>query len=354
MNGIRTRHLRAAVMACTLAMLGHARTADASPRQPLVSTGVDADAVGDAKVNVRSRPAGLRGRLDVRGRKLDAGAVYQITLDGVRIGSFTTSRGGAGKARFDTNPNKNDQLLGVDPRGRTVAVLNPAGDVVLSAALVEGGQIGGADTRCCLPDRGGDGPNECEDRTPAECVAQGGIDLGPGSCLPNPCGGVTPPPGGGGDVRCCLPDGGGDGPAECEDRTPAECAAQGGINIGAGACAPGACAPTPPSPGGGTGGAVLRVRCERRSNRSKVSVDANDIAGGTYTARVTSGGNTATSGPQGAIGDEVEFDFDSDAGDIAEGATPIASTFIQGLQVTGEVLDGSTVVASATVSCEAK
>ncbi len=352
MNRSRTHTLgAAALMACTLATLG---AAHASSRQALVSTGVDADATGDAKVNVRSRASGLRGKLDVRGRKLDASAVYQITLDGVRIGSFTTSRGGAGKARFDTSPNKNDQLLGVDPRGRTLAVLDPSGATVLSGVLTEGGQIGGTDTRCCLPDGGGDGPDECEDRTPAECAAQGGIDLGPGSCLPNPCGGGTPPPGGGGDVRCCLPDGGGDGPAECEDRTPAECAAQGGINIGAGVCAPGACEATPPPPPPGGGGAVARVRCERRSNRSKISVDANGIASGTYTARVTSGGNTATSGPQGTVGDEVEFDFDSDNGDIAEGATPIASAFIQGLQVTGEVLDGSTVVASATVSCESR
>lgn len=294
-------HLRAAAVACTLAVLGHAGTTHASSRQALSSTGVDADATGDAKVDVRSRPSGLRGKLEVRGRRLDGGAVYQITLDGVRIGSLTASRGGTGKARFDTSPRRNVQSLGVDPRGRTVAVVDAVGAVVLSGTLAAGGQVGGADTRCCLPDGGGDGPDECEDRTPAECVAQGGVDLGPGSCLPNPCGGGNPPP------------------------------------------------------GGGNGNAVARVRCERRNDRSKISVDANDVAGGTYAARVTSGGNTATSGAQGTIGDEVEFDFDSDRGDIAEGATPIASTFIQGLQVTGEVLDASgTVIAAATVTCEAK
>ncbi len=357
MNSIRTLHFGAALMACSLAMLGPVEPVHASARQPLATTGVDGDATGNAKVDVRSRPSGLRGKLEVRGRKLDPSAVYQITLDGVRIGSFTTARGGAGKARFDTTPNKKAQLLGVDPRGRTLDVVEPNGAVVLSGVLAAGGQIGGADTRCCLPDGGGDGPAECEDRTPAECAAQGGVDLGPGSCLPNPCDSVTPPPTGGGDVRCCLPDGGGDGPTECEDRTPAQCAAQGGINIGAGACGAGACAatPPPPPPGGGGGNAVLRLRCERRSNRSKISVDANDIAGGTYTARVTSGANTATSGPQSTIGDEVEFDFDSDRGDIGEGATPIAPSFIQGLQVTGQVLDASgAVVVSATVSCEAK
>jgi hypothetical protein len=41
------------------------------------------------------------------------------------------------------------------------------------------------DIRCCVPDDGGP---KCEDRTPAECAARGGIDLGAGSCTPNPCG----------------------------------------------------------------------------------------------------------------------------------------------------------------------
>lgn len=40
------------------------------------------------------------------------------------------------------------------------------------------------DIRCCIPDDSGP---ECEDRTPAECAARGGVNLGAGSCTPNPC-----------------------------------------------------------------------------------------------------------------------------------------------------------------------
>lgn len=40
------------------------------------------------------------------------------------------------------------------------------------------------DIRCCVPDDRGP---ECEDRTPAECAARGGVNLGAGSCTPNPC-----------------------------------------------------------------------------------------------------------------------------------------------------------------------
>ena len=37
------------------------------------------------------------------------------------------------------------------------------------------------------------------------------------------------------DVVCCLPD---DSGPECEDRTAAQCAAEGGVNLGAGSCLP--------------------------------------------------------------------------------------------------------------------
>jgi hypothetical protein len=90
-----------------------------------------------------------------------------------------------------------------------------------------------------------------------------------------------------------------------------------------------------------------------RSDRSKISVDGNDLATGSYQARVTSGANTATAPAQQTIGDEVEFDFDSDAGDVA-GATAIAADFIQGSppQVTGAILTlGGSVVVEATVDC---
>jgi len=55
-----------------------------------------------------------------------------------------------------------------------------------------------------------------------------------GSCAPNPCA-PTPAPDG---IQCCLPD---DSGGECEDRTSEECAAQGGVNMGPGTCDPNPC-----------------------------------------------------------------------------------------------------------------
>lgn len=101
---------------------------------------------------------------------------------------------------------------------------------------------------------------------------------------------------------------------------------------------------------------AARVRCEVRSNRSKISVDGRNLspADGKYSARASSGGKTAVSPIKSAVAGEAEFDFDSDSGDVAAGAVAIPANFITG-DVTGEVLDAAgKVVASATVKCTAK
>ena len=103
--------------------------------------------------------------------------------------------------------------------------------------------------------------------------------------------------------------------------------------------------------------ASVRVRCEKRADRSKISVDGNDLvpANGQFTARATSGGISVTAGPQTAVGDEAEFDFDSNANDVAAGATLISPSFIQGNTVLGKILNASgALVASGTASCRVK
>ena len=106
--------------------------------------------------------------------------------------------------------------------------------------------------------------------------------------------------------------------------------------------------------------ATIRVRCERRTgpNRSKISVDGNDLVprNGVFRARVSASGGTVTSPTQRAVGDEAEFDFDSNRNDIAQGATPIPATFItarSGSDVIGEILNAQgQVVARQGVDCQ--
>lgn len=96
------------------------------------------------------------------------------------------------------------------------------------------------DVQCCIPAYY---VWECEDRTVAECTAAGGINKGPGTCSPNPCGDMPPPDQSHG--LCCLPNAAGD-EIECEDRSPAECSAAGGVAKGNGVCAVDTCADVPP------------------------------------------------------------------------------------------------------------
>ena len=357
----------------------------------LSSTGVDDDARGAVKLTVKNKSD---GKFEIKGQKLDANATYDVLVDGVLVGQFTTSNGGSGRLRFRSQPHSKDVLLGFDPRGAVVVVRNAGGQDVLAVQLTDSGSVSGGDIICCIPDDSGP---ECEDRTPAECAAAGGTATTATSCLPNPCAGTPPPTGGdivccipddsgpecedgtadecalaGGvaveatsclpnpcapvtppandDVQCCLPD---DSGPECEDRTPAQCAIEGGVNAGVGTCLPNPCASIPPP----SANATVIVKCELRADRSKISVDGNGLASGSYQASVVSGANTATAPAHQTIGDEAEFDFDSDGGDIAAGATAIAADFIQGTppQVTGAILTlGGGTVVQATVDCVVK
>jgi hypothetical protein len=86
-------------------------------------------------------------------------------------------------------------------------------------------------------------------------------------------------------------------------------------------------------------------------------VDGNNLSprNGSFRARVRAAGGTVTSAARRAVGDEVEFDFDSDRDDIAQGATRIPARFIvtrSGPDVIGELRNAQgRVVASQGVDC---
>lgn len=383
-----------AALAMALLMAGLTPAAaknGASQQASMQVTGADADARGRVRFRVKNNS---EGRFDLSVSRLEPAATYEILIGDVRVSSVTTSRGGNGQARFRSRPRgRRDEFLGFDPRGAVLVVRSAAGEDVLAASLspdgsgADDGEIiccepddsgpecedrseaeclarGGtvttatsclpnpcsdvgtppsADIICCVPDDSGP---ECEDRTVTECAAQGGVVVEATSCAGNPCAGIPPVDD---DIRCCLPD---DSGTECEDRTPAECLAQGGIDLGPGICAVDTCAGVNP---GGT--ASVRVRCEWRDDRSKISVDGSGLAAGSYSARAISGSSEAAAGPQAAVLGQAEFDFDSDAGDIGEGATAIASDFLQGNppQARGQILDASgAIVAEGLATCDVR
>ena len=101
--------------------------------------------------------------------------------------------------------------------------------------------------------------------------------------------------------------------------------------------------------------ATIRVQCEVRATRAKISVDAKGLAAGSYRTQAVSGGNMAQSVAERAVGGEVETDYDSNPADIAAGATAISSSFVVNGQVAGKVIDslGNTVIAD-TVACRVR
>jgi hypothetical protein len=202
----------------------------------LTATAADPDARGKVKASVK----GDDGRFEVAANRLDRRATYDVIVGGVKVATFTTSGGGSGKARLRTDPKGHDGLLGFDPRAADVVIRNAAGaDVLFGAVPADDTSGDDGDVVCCVPDDDG---AECEDRTPAECAAKGGTVSAATSCVPNSCDGAAPPAGG--DIVCCIPD---DDEAECEDRTTAECVAQGGTVVQATSCTPNPCAAVPPA-----------------------------------------------------------------------------------------------------------
>lgn len=85
----------------------------------------------------------------------------------------------------------------------------------------------------------------------------------------------------------------------------------------------------------------VKVTCEKRTSRSRASVDGSGLAPGTYRAVLKSGGKTSRSAFDVAIDDEAEFDFASNPADIADGATAISASFIVDGRVRGYVVNDS-------------
>jgi hypothetical protein len=86
--------------------------------------------------------------------------------------------------------------------------------------------------------------------------------------------------------------------------------------------------------------ANIKVKCEIRSDRSRISVDGNNLIMGKYYVTVKSTNNSATTSLKSTIGDEVEFDFDSAPDDIATGDIAISADFLD-TEVSAVIFDAS-------------
>ena len=149
------------------------------------------------------------GRLVVKAQKLVSSAPYEVLVDGVLVGRFTTTAKGIGRIRFRSRPRSaKDVLLGFDPRGALLVVRDDSGRDVLAVALADNGS---RSTDLLHP-----ATTAARVRGPDAGRVHGargdGVDRDVVSTEPV-CGGSPPA---GGDVICCVPD---DSGPECEDRT---------------------------------------------------------------------------------------------------------------------------------------
>jgi len=237
-----TKRVRGVAPLVVAAVLGSASAAVADGfkiSEKLTATAAAPGARGRAVVVVRH--SDRKVRVAVRG--LQRSTTHDVILDRVKIGTLTTSGRGSGRARFGSRPHTHDQFLDTDPRGKTI-ILRRADAADVLVAHIPGlrnptpGDPSDDLIRCCLPDYRG---TECENRAADECAARGGLDIGPGFCLPNPCSSSAR----GAGVICCVRD---DGGMQCEDRTEAECAARGGTAVSPTGCTTNPCAPPPAGP----------------------------------------------------------------------------------------------------------
>jgi hypothetical protein len=121
-------------------------------------------------------------RLVVKVKNLHPSTRYDVRLSGKPVGTVDTNAAGAGRAAFSSSPNGRAQALAVDPRGRVLTVGDANGEDMLEGEVSDPTTPGGI--QCCLDTTDQQG---CDSLLPADCVAAGGIDMGPGSCEPDPC-----------------------------------------------------------------------------------------------------------------------------------------------------------------------
>src|SRR3989442_5633900 len=125
----RTKWMATILLIAGVSVLAVDVSAGVRIRRALRPTGVDADARGQSVVVINHN--GGRGKLVVRGVKLDPQSTFAITLGGVRIGTLATNPQGNGRARFSNRPGPRDQTLGADPRGKHLEVADDNGEDVL-------------------------------------------------------------------------------------------------------------------------------------------------------------------------------------------------------------------------------
>jgi hypothetical protein len=244
-------------------------------KSALAATSVDPDASGQAGLALH----GSDGKLDLKASHLSRNASFDVIVNGVKVGTLQTTRGGGGRQRFRSDPGRRDLILGFDPRGAQLSVRNGAGRDVLVGTMPAAADPNAI--ACCVT--AADGTSACQEGTLDDCTAAAGVPNAAATCLPDPCEATPPPPPAA--VVCCINETDDDeSESECEDKTEADCAAVGGMTVQAESCEPNPCAPVAP-PAGDVVACCLthehETECEVRTGEACTARGGTVMAGST-------------------------------------------------------------------------
>ncbi|HLK09748.1 MAG TPA: hypothetical protein VKW76_00025 [Candidatus Binatia bacterium] len=211
--------------------------------QALTATAKAPRAKGHTQLVLKS---GAKGTFAVVAKHLAPKQPFDVVVNGVKVGTFTTSASGKGRIKFSRPGHAHGALLGFDPQGAYLVIRDHQGDDDLFCGEPPADS---ATAACCLQSADHDDDAECVRLSAAACAKAGGTPASTASCLPNPC----PTSSAGGAFVCCLPESARcafldeDPQVECtDDVTEAQCAQAGGTVVQAASCHPSPCAPPPP------------------------------------------------------------------------------------------------------------
>ena len=173
-----------AVVAATPTMAHAGTKTNTKMKSALAATSVDPDASGQAALVLHRGD----GKLDVKASHLTRNASFDVVVNGVKVGTLETTRGGSGRQRFRSAPGRRDLLLGFDPRGAQLSVRNADGRDVLVGTMPATADPNAI--ACCVP--AVDGTSTCQEITADACTTANGVANAATTCLPDPC--VTTPP----------------------------------------------------------------------------------------------------------------------------------------------------------------
>ena len=135
---------------CSLAPASSA-VAKTHVKEALTATSAAPHARGRATLALKTVS---KGRFGVSAKGLAKNATFDLVVGGIKVGSFATNAAGGGKIKLSTHPKGSDAFLGVDPRGKSIAVRDEHGEDDLEGNMPDDDDSASGAFVCCKAEDG--------------------------------------------------------------------------------------------------------------------------------------------------------------------------------------------------------